>query len=251
MLFKTFFFFSCVVASFKKVLSFAPQRGTNRLFLDTAVQSEWEDLIPLGIFHGITTNPTLLERAGQECTIPAVQALAQKALSMVGCDEFMCQAWGASAEDMYNVGMQLSEIDRERVVIKVPVTFEGTKAASKLIDSGVRVCLTACYSSDQAIIAAGLGAEYLAPYLGRMTDAGKDGMEECKRMQDIVNGLGSSTRIFVASIRDVKSMGDLMSHGMDSFTFNPEIARELFAEALTTTAAEDFEAAAKRGGGEL
>ena len=86
---------------------------------------------------------------------------------------------------------------------------------------------------------------------GRMTDAGKDGMEECKRMQDIVNGLGSSTRIFVASIRDVKSMGDLMSHGMDSFTFNPEIARELFSEALTTTAAEDFEAAAKRGGGEL
>ena len=234
-----------------------PNRGTNRLFLDTAVETEWESLLPLGIFHGITTNPTLLERAGHECTIPAVQALAKRALTMGGmhgCDEFMCQAWGASSQDMYEVGMALSEIDREKVVIKVPVTMEGTKAAAKLIRSGVRVCLTACYSSDQAIVAAGLGAEYLAPYLGRMNDAGKSGMDECRRMQDVVDGMGSLTRILVASIRDVKSMGDLMMmghgkrNGMDTFTFNPDIAREMFTEPLTISAAQDFEDAAKRGG---
>ena len=232
------------------VLSFTPpHRGTNRLFLDTAVKSEWESLLPLGIFHGITTNPTLLERAGLECTISAVQTLAKEALSMVGCDEFMCQTWGRTATETYNVGMQLSEIDREKIVVKVPVTMEGTAAASKLIQSGVRVCLTACYNSDQAIVAAGLGAEYIAPYLGRMTDSGKDGIEECKRMQDIVHGMNSSTRIFVASIRDTKSLGDLMSHGMESFTFSPDIARELFSETLTITAAAEFEAAAKRCGG--
>jgi transaldolase len=82
-----------------------------------------------------------------------------------------------------------------------------------------------------------------------MMDAGKDGMAECKRMQDIVNGMGSSTRIIVASIRDVKSMGDLMSHGMDTFTFNPDLARDLFNEELTITAARVFEEAAKRRGG--
>jgi len=205
--------------------------------------------MPLGIFHGITTNPTLLERANHECTVTSVQSLATQALSIVGCDEFMCQAWGSDAEEMYQIGMKLSEMDRKRIVIKVPITLEGTRAAFKLINSGVRVCLTACYSSDQAIIAAGLGAEYLAPYLGRMMDAGKDGMAECKRMQDIVNGMGSSTRIIVASIRDVKSMGDLMSHGMDTFTFNPDLARDLFNEELTITAARVFEEAAKRRGG--
>jgi transaldolase len=229
--------------------AFGPHRGSNRLFLDTAIVSEWKALMPLGIFHGITTNPTLLERANHDCTVSSVHSLIHEALSMIGCEEFMCQAWGSDAEEMYQIGMKLSEVDRKRVVIKVPITFEGTKAASKLINAGVRVCLTACYSSDQAIIAAGLGAEYLAPYLGRMNDAGKDGMEECKRMQDIVNGMGSSTRIIVASIRDVKSMGDLMSHGMDTFTFSPDVARDLFREQLTIAAANDFEAAAKRGGG--
>ena len=44
-------------------------------------------------------------------------------------------------------------------------------------------------------------------------------------------------------------MGVLMSHGMDSFTFSPDIARELFSETLTIKAAAEFEAAAKRCGG--
>ena len=238
--------------------SLSPFRGSNRLFLDTAVESEWTSLIPLGIFHGITTNPTLLERAGHQCTIESVQTLAKKALSMTNCHEFMCQSWGESCHEMYNVGMALSEIDRQKIVIKVPVTFEGTKAAAKLINAGVRVCLTACYASDQAVIAAGLGAEYIAPYLGRMTDNGKNGMEECRRMQSIVTGMNSHTRVLVASIRDVKSMTDLMMmttsssghsyNGMDTFTFSPDVARQLFEEQLTVKAAEDFEAAAKRCG---
>jgi len=68
---------------------------------------------------------------------------------------------------MYDNGMTLSIIDRERIVIKVPVTTKGTEVARRLMESGVRVCLTAGYDSKQALIAASLGVEYLAPYLGR------------------------------------------------------------------------------------
>ena len=115
------------------------------------------------------------------------------------------------------------------------------------------MCLTACYNSHQAIVAAGLGAEYLAPYLGRMNDSGRDGSLECQRMEEIVRGMKSSTRILVASIRDVEAMASLMRGGrdgqstMDTFTFNPDVARALFEEPLTEQAAEDFEAAALRG----
>jgi transaldolase len=231
-------------------------KGPNRLFLDTAIESEWQSLMPLGFFHGITTNPTLLERAGHQCSIQSIHNLAINALSIPFCNEFMCQSWGQSSKDMYNNGMALSEIDRQRIVIKVPVTSEGTKAAAKLIHSGVRVCLTACYSSNQAMIAAGLGAEYIAPYLGRMTDNDKNGMDECRRMQQIVTGMKSNTRILVASIRDVNSMTDLMATtingnnlGMDTFTFSPDVARQLFVDPLTEQAATDFEAAAIRCGG--
>ena len=198
----------------------------------------------------MTTNPSILEKAGHSCNIETIRGLAIQALSTKGCNEFMCQSWGSTSEEMYNIGMALSDPDRDNIVIKVPVTFEGTKAASKLIDSGVRVCLTASYSNIQAIIAAGLGAEYIAPYLGRMNDNEKNGMWECTEMFRISNGMGSPVRILVASIRDIDSMAELCSAGMDTLTFSAEIARALFTDNLTQQAAEEFEAAAIRCGAE-
>ena len=46
---------------------------------------------------------------------------------------------------------------------EVKAAQAGTQAASHLIASGVRVCLTACYGSHQSLIASSVGAEYLAP----------------------------------------------------------------------------------------
>jgi len=243
------------------------------MFLDTAVESEWDKLLPLGIFHGVTTNPTLLERANQPCTVSNLHAMAKRVLRKYNCQEFMCQAWGTTSEQLYDVGMKLSCLDlddddvndesktqllepNKRMVIKLPVTVEGTKAASMLIQSGVRVCLTACYASHQALVATAVGAEYLAPYLGRMNDAGKNGMKEIKTMQQIAEtccskyspGNSKRTRIFVASIRDVESMVKLAVDGLDTFTFSPDIARALFMEPLTEQATHDFELAAQRNG---
>lgn len=235
-----------VLVGLSLVAAFSPVfRGESRFFLDTAVVSEWSALLPLGIFHGVTTNPALLERAGHACTIDSIHKLASIALQ--GTDEFMCQSWGSSADESYRIGMALSEPARDRIVIKVPVTATGVEAASRLIKSGVRTCLTACYNRKQALVAAGVGAEYIAPYLGRMNDNGLDGTNECLAMQDIIDGLQSETRILVASLRDAAIMADLAASGMDTFTFGPETARMLFEEPLTEQAAADFEEAAVRG----
>jgi len=87
---------------------------------------------------------------------------------------------------------------------------------------------------------------YKAPYLGRMNDSGVDGMDECRKMQHVVNGLKSKTRILVASIRSVESMVELATDGLDTFTFSPDIARALFICPSTDQAAADFETAARR-----
>ena len=81
----------------------------------------------------------------------------------------------------------------------------------------------------------------------RMNDNGKDGFKECVRMQNIVDGLGSDTRILVASLREAETLGDLAVEGLDTYTFSPQVARELFDEPLTDEAAEEFEAAAAMG----
>jgi len=201
-------------------------------------------LLPMGIFHGVTCNPTLLERAGEPCTIKNLHKMSAKALQFT--DEFMCQAWGGTAKELYDCGMELSRPDRERIVVKVPVTATGVEGAALLVRANCRVCLTASYNHKQALIAANVGAEYIAPYLGRMTDAGKDGAAECFKMQEIIQGIEADTRVLVASIRDCQTMIDLAAEGMETFTFSPAVARELFVEPMTKEAASEFEAAAAR-----
>ena len=213
--------------------------------MDTADTAEWDALLKLGIFYGVTTNPTILQSCRQPCTVENIQALAKRALEQT--EEFMCQSWGSTAEELYETGMALSRPDRDRIVVKVPVTMMGVEAAHLLHQSGVRVCLTACYDSKQALVAASVGAEYIAPYCGRMTDEGKDGEEECMRMVDIVQGLKGETRILAASLRSVDSIARLAEAGLETFTFSPMVARMLFDEPLTTKAAAAFEEAARTG----
>ena len=198
--------------------------------------------------HAQTTNPTILERCGVPCTVPEIHSLAKDVYEL-GAREFMCQAWGGSADELFANGVALSLLPGfPAPVVKVPVTAVGVEAAARLQEAGVRVCLTACYASTQALVAGSLGVEYLAPYLGRMSDNGKNGLGECATMQQIVDGLGAKTRILVASIRDVESMAELATQGCDTFTFSPDIARALFSERLTEEAARAFEEAAVRNG---
>jgi len=85
-------------------------RGDGRFFLDTADTAEWDAPLPLGIFHGVTTNPTLLECAGHPCTVFHIHQLALKALSQTS--EFMCQSWGQTADALVYNGMALSAPNR-------------------------------------------------------------------------------------------------------------------------------------------
>lgn len=146
-------------------------------------------------------------------------------------------------------GLILAEID-ERVVVKVPITKVGTEAASKLIAKGIRVTLTGVYAVHQVLIAAALGADYAAPYLGRINDLGCNGREDLVAMQQAIAGVGSTTRILVASIRSVDDIALLATQGLNTFTFSPEIAAAFFDVTATNQAATDFEQAAKRMGAE-
>ncbi|GKY96903.1 hypothetical protein MPSEU_000649200 [Mayamaea pseudoterrestris] len=235
-------------------LSFAsafvpPNRGSSRFFLDTASLEDWALLLPTGVFHGVTTNPQLLERSSEPNTVENIHRLAHIALDEFQVNEFMCQAWGSTVSDLVACGNALAEpFDKQRLIVKLPCTDIGLRAASIMIrDSEMRICLTAAYHRKQALSAIGVGADYIAPYLGRMTEAaGKDGELECREMQDIVSGLGGDTRILVASLRDPDTLADLAAYGLDTFTFGPDLARRLFFDSWTEQAAAEFEESAER-----
>jgi transaldolase len=174
--------------------------------------------------------------------------LARQAFNL-GAKEVQLQTWGTSVDVLVNTGERLAAIDN-RVVVKVPITKVGTEAASRLIAQGIRITLTGVYAVPQVLIAAALGADYAAPYLGRINDLGRNGRDDLVAMQREIAGVSSATRILVASIRSVDDIAFLATQGLDTFTFSPAIAAAFFDVTATTQAATDFEQAARRMGAE-
>lgn len=214
----------------------------SRLFLDSASLADWQELLPTGLFYGVTTNPTILARDGVSCDVKSVSALARRAVEDYGCRQVMFQAWGGSADLFERSALEV--LDKvglgEHVIVKLPLTRQGVVAAHRLRDEA-HLCMTACYAREQAVVANALRADYLAPYLGRMSDAGMNGLEECLAMQRALDGSRAHTRLLVASLRKARSVFDVVAAGSDA-TFSAAVAREFLGFERTEKAAAAFEA---------
>ena len=208
-----------------------------RLFLDSADPADWRLWLPTGLFHGVTTNPTLLKRAGQPCDLSSLRALTQEALAL-GVRELHLQAWG---HDLLSCGRALADLAPGRIWIKLPITRAGVEAARGLQADGLPITFTACYEPAQVLAAITIGADYIAPYLDRISDLGRDGHAELIRMQRAVDGLGSPLRLLVASLRSPDDLARLAAEGLDTFTISPAIAEALFSVEATEAAARQFE----------
>jgi len=211
------------------------------LYVDTAVREEAAPLLDLGIFRGVTTNPLLLQRAGlgQQDLPDLVKWVVDR-----GVDEVFCQAWGETAEDLVSCGERLHAYDA-KVVVKVAATRAGTQAAATLARSGIPVLFTAVYSVPQAVLAAAAGCAYIAPYLGRMGDAGRPAHQEVISMHRLLTAVGGPTRVLVASVRNPADVVTLAQEGVECFALPPAVAAAFFTDPLTRAAAEAFEQAAR------
>lgn len=205
------------------------------LYIDSAVRHEVEPLLALGVFSGVTTNPTILHRAG----------LAQDAHREVyewmvnaGAGEVFFQARGVDRATLHSEGSALARIG-DRVVVKLPATPDGIAAAVDIVGEGAPVLLTAVYHPAQAILAREVGARYIAPYVGRMTDQGRDGVRSVATMVDILRG--STCRILAASLRSADDISILAASGVPDFTLSTQVCEEVLADELTVKAAQEFE----------
>ena len=214
-----------------------------RLYLDTANSVDWEDFMPTGAFYGITTNPLLTKKLGLNYGEIAWEEMVSKAAEL-GAKEFHVQIYGDAkralsfAEHVYGLG-QTSNIE---CVIKIPLTFEGISLAPKIKEFGAKILMTACYEPKQMITACALKADYVAPYFGRMMDAGLDAMANMQIIEKIARK--NKCTPVVASLRNAKQMLEIAEMGHDCFTISPEVARDLFDSQLTEEASFAFETAA-------
>jgi TalC/MipB family fructose-6-phosphate aldolase len=212
-----------------------------RLYLDTADRDAAESLLATGLFAGVTTNPTILQRASKG--VADLRDIYRWAID-AGAREVFFQAWGEDPTTLIERGQQLRDLGRE-VVVKFVATRAGSTACAVLASRGVPTLLTAIYDPGQAMIAAAAGATYIAPYLGRLNDAGRQGVAEVVAMHEVLVATGSTTKVLLASIRSVPDMVAVARHGVDCFTMAPAVAEQFFTDPTTADAARTFEEAVR------
>lgn len=212
-----------------------------RLYLDTADRVAAEDLLATGLFAGVTTNPTILQRSGLGvAAIPDIYRWATAA----GAQEVFFQSWGLGTDELVERGVRLRELGDE-VVVKLVASRAGSAACAALARRGIPTLLTAVYTPGQAIVGAAAGATYIAPYLAKLNDGGRDGVFEVTAMHEVLRATGAGTEVLLASIRDVPSMVALARVGVRHFTIGPSVVEEFFTDELTAGAVTTFEAAVR------
>ena len=204
-----------------------------KFFVDSANIEEITKLKHLGLADGVTTNPSLILKAGRN-----FQVIAKDICELIE-GPVSLEVSSSSIDQMREESEKLKIIS-ENVVVKLPMTWNGLKVCRDLANSGTKVNMTLCFTANQAILAAKAGAEFVSPFVGRLDDAKIDGVGLIKEIRTIFDNYSFSTKILAASIRSLEHISNCAIAGAEAVTAPPVILQELVNHPLTDKGLEIF-----------
>ena len=197
-----------------------------KFFIDTANIEEIENLIPTGFVDGVTTNPSLIAKQGDQI------AKTIKAICAVVAGPVSAEETATEYSKMLEEGEYLSSLAKN-VAVKVPLTLDGLKTCKALREKGVMVNVTLCFSVAQALLAAKAGATFISPFVGRLDDTGEKGMDLIEDIVVMYENYAFDTEVLVASIRSKQHLIDAAVIGAHVATLPPKVIYELYEHPLT------------------
>jgi transaldolase len=204
-----------------------------KFFVDTADTAEIADLAATGLLDGVTTNPTLIAKAGKDFI-----EVTREICGLVD-GPVSAEVVALDHETMMREAEVLRKI-ADNVCIKVPLTIDGLKTCKALTGDGTKVNVTLCFSANQALLAAKAGATFISPFVGRHDDNGFDGMDLIRDIRLIYDNYAFETEILVASIRHGVHVLESAKIGADVITAPPAVIKGLFKHVLTDKGIEGF-----------
>jgi len=206
-----------------------------KLFIDTANVEEIKKANDMGVICGVTTNPSLIAKEGRDF-ITVVKEIAQIVDGPISAEVISLEAdkMVEEAKDLYN------KIGNPNIVIKIPMCAEGLKATKQLKELGIKTNVTLIFSAAQALLAARAGATYVSPFVGRLDDIGRVGMNLIQEISDMFNVHGIETEIIAASIRNPIHVTDAALAGCDIATIPYKVIEQMLNHPLTTSGIEKF-----------
>lgn len=204
-----------------------------KFFIDSANLEEIKKAWELGVIDGVTTNPSLLAKEGNE---PIGQL---KKICEIVDGPVSAEAISLKYEDMVKEAHELSKIHKN-IVIKIPMTEEGLRAVKTLSKEGIKTNVTLIFSPTQALLAAKAGATYVSPFVGRLDDISHFGVDLIRDIQIIFENYDFHTEVIVASIRNPLHVLEAARIGADIATIPYSVIKQLTQHPLTTIGIEKF-----------
>ena len=205
-----------------------------KIFLDTADHWEIEDYFSTGLIDGVTTNPTLIKKAGRD-----PEEVYQK-IKDIGIQDISMEVVGSDLE-MYDEGIRLYEKFGNVATIKVPCTRQGLIVCKRLSEQGIKVNVTLIFCAAQAVLAAKAGATYVSPFVGRLDDQTVAGLEVVRSISELYRIHGVRTQVLAASIRNVQRAIRSWYNGAEICTMPPKVFNQMYDHILTDKGMEIFE----------
>ncbi len=204
-----------------------------KLFVDSADIQKIKEMVELGLCEGVTTNPSLIKQAGKdhEKTIKEISSIINGPISV--------ETLSTDAEGMIDEAEEYVKWGKN-IVIKIVMTQEGMKAVKALTKKNIKTNVTLVFTPLQALIAAKAGATYVSPFLGRLDDSGKSGIEVLKQIKQIFENYKVETKIIAASIRNIDHLINAALLGVDCATVPPAILSESLKHPLTEAGINKF-----------
>lgn len=197
-----------------------------KFFVDTADVKEIRELAATGLLDGVTTNPTLIMKAGR----PMLEVIEE--ICSVVDGPVSAEVASIEYDAMLKEAAVLQKIAKN-VVIKLPLTWDGLRACKVLTDKGVKTNVTLCFAANQALLAAKAGATYISPFIGRLDDIHLNGMELIAEIRTIYDNYDYKTEILAASIRTVNHVKEAALVGADVCTIPAATIKALVNHPLT------------------
>lgn len=204
-----------------------------RIFMDTANIDEIRRGAAMGVVDGVTTNPSLVAAEGVEYRDRVVEI----------CDvvdgPISAETISATADELVEEGRRIASW-HDNVVVKVAMSEEGLAAISRLTADGIRCNCTLIFSANQALLAARAGAWLISPFVGRIDDAGQDGMEVVREAVRIMATYRLPSQILAASLRHTRHVTEAALAGAHIATIPPRVLFQLTHHPLTDVGIQRF-----------
>jgi len=205
-----------------------------RLFLDTANIEDIRHGVQMGVVTGVTTNPSLMAKEKGVTYRDRVIEICEAVNGPVSAECVSRDLPGllAEARDLASW--------HKHVIVKIPIDETGLEAISILSREGITLNVTLIFSANQALLAATAGATYVSPFVGRIDDAGQDGMEVVRESVEIFDRYHLPAQVLAASLRHPRHVVEAAKAGAPIATVPYAVLKAMVRHPLTDTGIERF-----------